>query len=175
MKWWYYIILAGVGTVGFLAGRGSVPRAPISAVTVAPSSGDGGTPEAKATATVDKGTTTVSYSCKVEPPVIKYVKVPSTAQGECPQVECPVLSCAGTATSETPQATAHADAPLLPPSVVTVHETERRRIWGIGLSGFVAAGSVRPGPAVVVSPFPWLDIHVSGSTNGGEADILIRP
>lgn len=178
MRWYIY---AGVAVVlfagGFLAGRRSVPGGGTATHVDTPTTPDGGVPEARAATEVGPGKAVTVLTCKVEPPVVRWLprSCPGTAPVECPQMECPAVVCSGTASVETPQVTAQTAVPLLPPTVVTVHETERRRIWGIGLSGLYGAGVVRPGPALVVSPFPWLDLHAAGSTNAGEVDIVIRP
>ena len=174
MRWWHWVLISTVACLaGFIAGRRSVPRP--GTVSVSDNrTADGGVPEARATATVEKGTTTLSYSCKVEPPVIKYVKVPvpGKAPVECPQLECPVVSCSGTATSETPQASAQTVQPQLPPTVVTVRETAPRHTWGIGPSGLCTSQGCGFGAAGKWAPLPWLELHAAGTTAGAEADVL---
>jgi len=175
MKWYHWAAIAGALMVGFFSGRGSVPRAGTVSVSPPPAARDGGVPEARATAQVDKGGATLSYTCKVEPPKVRYVKVPNTALTECPQVECPAVSCSGTATSETPPARAETTVPLPPPSVVTLRETEPRRIWGIGPAGLgTYEGKFGYGAAGTWSPFRNLDAHLQVTTVGVGVDIQFR-
>ena len=170
VRWWYFLVVAGGLLATYGAGR-FTHRCPEVTVVVP----DAGSPIATGEVTVGSGTATTTVTCEVKPskPIIHYVKVPGTAPVVCPQLECPTVVCSGTSSVETPPVHAQTDVPLLQPTVVTVHETTPRRTWGIGPSGFVAAGVVRPGLAAKWAPFSWLELHASGSTNGGEADILI--
>jgi hypothetical protein len=183
MKWWYYIILAGVGAVGFLAGRGSVRQGSVSDIAVSPTSTsrDGGVPETVAKTSVGGSNATTTITCEVKPPSpprTVYVSrlVPGTGYVSCPEpTACPVLTCSGTSSSTQAESHSEASAPLLPPQVVTVTK-EIRSTWGIGAgAAWSDASGVKPSFGIVYQPWRAVEFQVGGSTQPSfDARIYLR-
>lgn len=167
LKWWMPVAGVALLVVTFLVGRGSVHGGGGSATISPPAvTRDGGVPEAVASVASDGGYYFTSYSCKVEPAKVIYRDRPIAGTAPiCPEVTCPALECSGTASAQAPQTSATADAPVLPPQVVTIHEVQPFGKWGIGLQGLYVPSKASLGGHVAWRPLKELEVQLGGTSN----------